>query len=128
MSVQLTLNTQPLDALLRRMDARAADGLADAGEDLENLVKQSITAFGAVDSGDMRDSVDASPVSDAGGTFQVIVSVGAKSERGYAYPIAVHEGHTTRSGGWVAGRPFMRVAVEQFKPYYANNYFGRVFE
>ena len=128
MSVQLTVNTQPLDAILRRMDSRAADGLEDAGQDLKALVVNSIVAFGAVDSGDMRDSVEASPASDAGGTFQVIVSVGAKSERGFPYPIAVHEGHTTRSGGWVAGRPFVRVAVEQFKPYYGKNYFGRIFE
>jgi hypothetical protein len=31
-------------------------------------------------------------------------------------------------GNWHAGRPFMRVAVEKFKRYFRENYFGRLFD
>jgi hypothetical protein len=128
MGVQVTLDTTRLDTILRRMDARAEDALGDAGEDLEAMVKAEIRAMDVIDKGDLLNSVEWRPMSSGGDVVRGTVSVGAKSPQGFPYPVAQHEGWTDRGGGWHHGRPFMRVAVEKFKSYFRNNYFGRLFD
>lgn len=128
MSVDLYYDTTRLDTILRNLDPRADAQLNDAGEDLENIIKGVVTEMDVVDSGQLRDSVKWKPTPSASGVHHGVVEVSAKSDRGFPYPIAQHEGWTDRAGNWHPGRPFVRVGVERFKPYFRTNYFGRLFD
>jgi hypothetical protein len=123
MGVRVDLDTTKLDTILRRMPAERDDALNDAGTDLKEMVKAEIRAMDVIDSGDLLNSTDWRYSPGGGG----VVSVGAKSPQGFPYPVAQHEGWTDRGGGWHNGRPFMRSAVEKFKKYFRENYFGRLF-
>jgi hypothetical protein len=129
MGVRVDLDTTRLDTILRRMPTERDDALGDAGEDLEAMVKAEVRAMGVVDTERLLDSVEWRPNTSAGGDVSYgVVVVPAKSDAGFPYPIAQHEGWTDRGGGWHAGRPFMRSAVEKFKKYFRENYFGRLFD
>lgn len=128
MATSVTLDTTKLDTILRRMDGRADDALNDAGQDLANMVRAEVRAMRVIDTGRLLASVEWRATPSGGGHSNGVVSVGARSPRGFPYPVAQHEGWTDRGGGWHPGRPFMRVAVEKFKAYFRRNYFGRLFD
>ena len=117
MPVKVTLNTRRLDAIVAGMDSRADDIVQEAGRDLAARVQNTIAEMGAVDTGNLYRSVEYQPEgSRRGGVF-----VRAP------YARFVHEGHHTRGGSWVAGRPFVRVAVEHFREEFFAS-FRRLFE
>lgn len=124
MSITVTLDTSRLDTLIRQLDERVDSAVNDAGEDLAEMVRGEIRSMNVIDTGRLLASTAWKPTAGAGG----IVEVPAKSNRGFPYPVAQHEGWTDRGGGWHTGRPFMRVAVERFKPYFQRNYFGKLFD
>lgn len=128
MSISFEIDTSRLDAIIRNLDPRAEAAVNDAGEDFANMVRAEVVSMGVVDSERLLKSVEWKPSPSSTGVHNGVVVVGAKSDSGFPYPIAQHEGWTDKSEEWHPGRPFMRVAGEKFKPYFRKNYFGRLFD
>lgn len=73
---------------------------------LEAAAKGQIVALDAVDTGAMLNSGVVQPAGDLGRRVAFTTD----------YALYVHEGHHTRSGSFVPGRPFLTRAVEQVRP------------
>ena len=127
MGVETRLDTNMLDGIITRVDTRAARILHDAGGDLADMTRAVIREMDVLDTGRLLGSVDYHATNDSIGAHTGIVSVGAHSNEGFPYPIAQHEGYHDKGGGWHAGRPFLRVAIERFKPYFTRNYWQGLF-
>lgn len=86
------------DEILGRLDPLLAQVQDKIGFDLEARTKQSIIAYGAVDTSHMLDTTQYNPAKKA-------VEVPAE------YAGHVHDGYSIPGGATVAGRPFFSVAL-----------------
>ena len=98
------------------------------------VARQLCIEYGAIDTWALYNSIrivwDASPI---GGLYEVVVSsegvdmtalirvggigINWKTGRVVDYAQAVHDGHMSRGGKWVMGRPFLMDAIIQCEPY-----------
>ncbi len=77
-----------------------------AGQVVERETVLKVEEFGAVDTGRLKNSITSRVEEDK-------AIVGTDVE----YAIYVHEGHRTRSGGFVGGRPFLRAGLQSARPH-----------
>lgn len=96
-------NLAGLDAALRRELHTALDHGAHA---VEAEAKQNIVEMGAVDTGAMLNSGTVQPAGDL--ARRIVFTAD--------YSLYVHEGHRTRGGSHVPGRPFLSKAVDEARP------------
>ncbi|MHC1597229.1 MAG: HK97 gp10 family phage protein [Methermicoccaceae archaeon] len=77
-----------------------------AGQVVEREAVLKIEEMGAVDTGRLKGSITSRVEGDK-------AVVGTDVE----YAVYVHEGHKTRSGGFVPARPFLRAGLQSARPH-----------
>lgn len=109
MSVQAS--SKKLEVIIASLTgSRGAEVLDRIGRDVVEETQDVILQMHVYKSGDTYESVEWKRE----GRLDGYVRVNANRD-GYRYPIRIHEGYITSTGKWVAGRPFLRVAMERIR-------------
>lgn len=103
MSIKMTVLSNDYDALADRLESLSGQIVRKTTLDIHGLAVET----SPYDTGHMQ-STHKPEFSDDGQRGEVNV---------YAdYSLYVHEGHRTRNGGYVAGRPWLAEAAEHVRP------------
>jgi hypothetical protein len=106
MDVRLTRRVNRLVGLGTALRRETRHMTEDVAKDVLTQAQANIREMGAYRTGAMHDSGAVVPVGDD--RFRVVFPID--------YALPVHEGHRTRNGGFVVGRPFLSTAIEAQRP------------
>jgi hypothetical protein len=111
MAWRVQKNGNGLDTLIQALPSNAEKSLDRAGEGLETKSRGQVRAMDVYDTGKLHDSTEWEKTEPLAGR----VATTAESDEGALYPMFQHEGWTDRAGNWHVGRPFLRVAAEEWR-------------
>ena len=103
-------NDRKLTTIITSLRSNAEQVIQQIGDDIVEEAQDQILVMHVWKSGDTYRSVRFKVESGLKG--YVIVEA---NNRGFRYPIRIHEGYHTKSGRFIPGRPFLRVAVEKVR-------------